>query len=98
MAQRRRAAPQRFAVEAAEPAEYPFRFSVPKAIGKNHALTDPPSGIIVPTGVNRRSSMTPPMLSGSETYRADRRRDPTPINSSTRRRDRCSRLFCTKAR
>jgi hypothetical protein len=25
--------------------------------------------------------MTPPMLSGSETYRADRRRDPTPINN-----------------
>jgi len=25
--------------------------------------------------------MTPPMSCGSETYRADRRRDPTPINS-----------------
>jgi hypothetical protein len=30
--------------------------------------------------VNRRSSMTPPISSGSETYRADRRRDPAPIN------------------
>ncbi len=31
---------------------------------------------IVPLAVNRRRSMTPPMRFGSETYRADRRRDP----------------------
>jgi hypothetical protein len=31
--------------------------------------------------VNRRSSMTPPISSGSQTYRADRRRDPASINT-----------------
>ena len=30
--------------------------------------------------VDRRRTMTPPMSCGSETYRADRRRDPTPFN------------------
>jgi hypothetical protein len=34
-----------------------------------------------PAVVNMRSSMTSPISSGSETYRADRRRDPAPINT-----------------
>src|ERR1019366_4254929 len=31
--------------------------------------------------LSQTRSMTPPMSCGSETYRADRRRDPTPINT-----------------
>ena len=33
-------------------------------------------------GVNRRRSMTPPMSCGSKTFRANRRRDPTPNNNN----------------